>query len=247
MELQSDFLIHSPTKIISKLSVLLKNKCLITARLSQSGNSFVTTILEVNKKDNVFICDCCKEDLIEQVLNSPKVLFKTEHFGAMVAFDSTKMRKIQYQGVPAFAVPIPAAIRWVEQREFYRVKAPVSAASRCQLILKGQDPVNLKLHDISIRGFSVLNASDDISELLVPGTQFEKCKLILEDKEEVTISFEIRSKFLINPNNLNKMEKIGCKFTQIPPAFENTIHGYMLQIERELLKKRTEHVSFARH
>jgi flagellar brake protein len=82
---------------------------------------------------------------------------------------------------------------------------------------------------------------------MIPGAHFEECKLILEGTDENTISFEIRSKYIINPNNLNKMEKIGCKFTRITPAFENTVHSYMLQIERELLKKRTEHASFARH
>jgi flagellar brake protein len=164
MEYQSDFLILSPEKIISKLSVLLKNKCLLTAGFSEHGNSFITAILEVNKKDNVFICDGCKENLTEQVLNSPKIMFKTEHFGAMVAFDTTRLAKIQYQGIPAFAVPIPASMLWVEQREFYRVKAPVSTSSCCQLALKGQKPLKLKLHDISLRGFSVLNASSEISD-----------------------------------------------------------------------------------
>lgn len=247
MESQSDFLIRSPDKIISKLSVLLKNKNLVTVHFGEVGTSFVTTILDVNKKDNVFICDGCKEHLLEHVLNSPKILFKTEHLGALVTFDATQMAKTQYQDILAFSVPIPATMRWLEQREFYRMKTPATTSSRCQLIVKGKEPVYLKLYDISLRGFSILNTTEDISELLVPGGQFEKCKLILEDKQEVFVSFEIRSKFVINPNNLNKMEKIGCKFTRITPAFENTIHGYMLEIERELLKKRSENVSLARH
>jgi c-di-GMP-binding flagellar brake protein YcgR len=118
MESQSDFLISSPEKIISKLSVLRKNKNLLTVGFGERGNTFVTSILEINKKDNVFICDGCKENLTEQVLNSQKILFKTEHLGAMVAFDTTKMAKIQYQGILAFSVPIPASMRWREQREF---------------------------------------------------------------------------------------------------------------------------------
>lgn len=246
MESQSDFLIRTPEKIISKLSVLLKKKCLLTAGFGESGHSFVTTILEINKRDNVFICDGCKENLTEQVLKSPKILFKTEHLGAMVAFDTTRLAKIQYQGIPAFAVPIPASLRWVEQREFYRVKTPVSTSSCCQLALKDQESIKLKLHDISLRGFSILIASSNVSDLMTPGAQFEECKLILDGMNENTISFEIRSKYIINPNNLNKMEKIGCKFTRITPAFEDTVHSYMLEIERELLKKRSENASFAR-
>lgn len=246
MESRSDFLIRSPEKIISKLSILLKNKNLLTVGFGERGNSFVTTLLEIDKKDNVFICDSCDEELIGQVLNSPKILFKTEHLGAMVAFDTAKITKVQYQGMSAFSAVIPSAMHWLEQREFYRVKTPAPTLSCCQMILQGQEPISLKLYDISLRGFSMLNVSDDISGLMIPGSQFEKCKLILENKEEVTVSFEIRSKFTINPNNLNKTEKIGCKFTRITPAFENAIHGYMLEIERELLKKRSEQANPAR-
>jgi flagellar brake protein len=240
MEEQPDHLIRSPQKILSKLAILQKNKNILTAWFGEQGNSFVTTILEVNRKDNVFICDGCNETMLGQVLNSPKISFKTEHLGALVAFDATNIVKTQYQGFLAFAIPVPASMHWLEQREYYRVKVPMLNPGLCQLTLKGQEPIQLKLHDISIRGFSLMNASDEISELLVPGAQFEKCKLVLENKEEVAVSFEIRNKITINSNNLNKTEKVGCKFTEITPTFENTIHGYMLDIEREILKKRSE-------
>ncbi len=244
MESQSDFLISSPEKIISKLSILLKNKNLLTANFG-GGQTFVTTVLEVNKKDNIFICDGCDEDLIDKALGSPKIFFKTEHLGALVTFDSGKVTKTQFQGVAAFSMPIPSAMRWLEQREFFRMRVPVTSTSRCQLALAGHGVVDLKLHDISLRGFSVVNTLEEVSKLLEPGVQFENCRIILEDKEQVIITFEIRSKFLVNPNNLNKMEKIGCKFTSITPALENTIHSYLMQIERELLKKRAEKSSSA--
>jgi c-di-GMP-binding flagellar brake protein YcgR len=241
MENQSNYLISSPGKIVSKLNILLKNENLLTAFFSGgSANSFVTTILEVNQKDNVFICDGCDEELVAQLLKSPKVSFKTEHLGALVTFDSGNLRKTEYQGNLAFLVPIPSALRWLEQREFYRMRVPTQTTSRCQMELNGQGTVAFKLFDISLRGFSMVNTSDEMSGLLNAGDQFDKCRLILEDKEEVSVAFEIRGKFVVNANNLNKMEKIGCKFTKITPAFENIIHGYMLKIERELLKKRAE-------
>jgi hypothetical protein len=113
------------------------------------------------------------------------------------------------------------------------------------LTLDGQqETINLKLYDVSIRGFSVLSTSYEISELLVSGKQYDKGKLVLDGRKELIISFEIRSKFMINPNNLNKAEKIGCKFTRITTTFENTVHGYMLEIERELLKKRAETTTY---
>jgi c-di-GMP-binding flagellar brake protein YcgR len=126
----------------------------------------------------------------------------------------------------------------MEARDFYRVKLPVSKSSYCQLALKDQDPINLKLYDISLGGFSILNTSNENSALMISDTYFEQCKLILADSGEDTISFNIRrSKYIINPDNLNRMEKIGCKFTRITQAFETTIHHYMQRIERESRQK----------
>lgn len=245
MELQSDFLISSPEKIISKLNILHKNKSLLTA--GYGGNVFVTTILEINKNDKVFICDGCDEAILEKILDCSKIVFKTEYLGAMVAFDAAKLVKTKFRGNLAFSVPIPSTLRWMEQREFYRVRVPSSAASHCQLTLPGQEePISFKVYDISIRGFSMLNTSDEISELLVLGKQYDRCKLILDGVQETIISLEVRSKVMLNPNNLNKVEKIGCKFSRITNSFENTVHGYMMEIERNLLKKRAENTSYTK-
>jgi c-di-GMP-binding flagellar brake protein YcgR len=238
MEYESAFLIRSPEKILSKLSILLKNKCLLTAYYGDNDDSFITTILEINIKNNLLIFyHSPKEDAIEQLLDSPIITFKTEYLGIKVSFDAIKVAKIQHQGVSVFAIPIPASLLWIEARDFYRVKSPVSKSSYCRLTLKDQEPINLKLYDISLVGFSLLNASSEISALIIPDTHFEQCKIILADTGEGTISFEIRSKYIINPENLNRIEKIGCKFTQITPAFEDTIQRYMQQIERENRQK----------
>jgi len=238
MEYESAFLIRSPDKIISKLSILLKNKCLLTAYFGDNDDSFITTILDIYIKNNLLIFyHSPKEDLIEQLLNSQKITFKTEYLGIKVAFDAIKLEKIQHQGVSVFAIPIPESILWVEARDFHRVKSPVSKSSYCQLTLKEQEPVSFKLYDISLVGFSMLTDSKEVSDLMILETSFEQCKLILADTGEDTIAFEIRSKYIINPETLSRMEKIGCKFTRITPAFENTIQRYILQIERESRQK----------
>jgi c-di-GMP-binding flagellar brake protein YcgR len=241
MEYESAFLIRSPEQIIGKLSILLKNKCLLTVYYGDNDDSFITTILDIDiKKNRLIFYHSPKQDAIEQLLNSPIITFKTEYLGIKIAFDAIRMAKTQHQGVSVFAIPIPESILWIEARDFYRVKSPVSKSSYCQLTLEDQEPINLKLYDISLAGFSVLNAASDISALMIPDTHFEQCKLILADTGEDTISFEIRSKYVINPDNpenSNRIEKIGCKFTQITPAFENTIQRYMQQIERETRQK----------
>ena len=238
MDYESPFLIDSPEKIITHLFILLKNKCLLTACFGENGDSFITTILEINKQDNVFIFHHGpKEDAIEQLLDSSKITFKTVCLGVEVVFDTLRLVKTHHQGVSVFAAPIPASMLWMERREFHRVKSPVSKSSYCRLTLKEQKTVSLKLYDISLAGFSMLTDSKEVSDLTILYASFEQCKLILADTGEDTVSFEIRSKYIINPETLNRMEKIGCKFTRITPAFETAIQRYMQQIERENRQK----------
>jgi flagellar brake protein len=244
MKYESAFLIRSPEQIISKLSILFKNKCLLTVYYGDdyygynddedNANSFITTILDIDIENNLLVFyHSPKKDSIRQLLNSPIIAFKTEYLGIKIAFDAMNVAKIQHQGVPVFAIPVPDSILWIETRDFYRVKSPISKSSYCQLTLEDQEPIYLKLCDISLVGFSVLNASSEISALMIPDAHFEQCKLILADAGEDSIAFEIRSKYIINPGNSNRTEKIGCKFTRITPAFENTIQRYMQQIDRE--------------
>lgn len=239
MEYESAFLIRRKEQIINKLSIVLKNKCLLTVCYGDNEDSFITTILDIYENNNIIIFyHSPKEDAISDFLNSQLITFKTDYLGIKVAFDAIKVAKIQHQGISVFAIPIPDSLLWIEARDFYRVKSPTAKSSYCQLTLKDQGVINLELYDISLIGFSVLNPSSEISALLMPDSTFQQGKLLLADIGEGVVAFEIRSKYIINLENSDRIEKIGCQFTHITPAVENTIQRYMGQIERQSRQKK---------
>jgi c-di-GMP-binding flagellar brake protein YcgR len=145
-------------------------------------------------------------------------------------------------------MPLPNSIFWREQRQFYRVKSPLSKNSFCEFSLPEQEEsIELKLHDISLSGFSMRVYSSDLAELLIsesqaelliPDTQIVQAKLVLDEVGEGQVSFEIRYNDIINPSKVNKIQRLGCKFTQITPAFEAIIQRYMQQVQREELQKK---------
>lgn len=234
----SSFSIQNPKQIISHLSLLVKNKCLLSARFGANNESYITTLLGINEKDNTVVLDYGpKEELNQHMLNAGKVSFDTDYNGIKVSFTGTALKKITHRGDSAFSMSIPKSLYWMQRREYYRVKSPLSKPSYCQLILKDRDPVNLKLYDISLTGFAMLNVSREVSDLLIPGTSFELGKLILSDAGEGMVSFEICAKYIINPDKLQKIQKIGCKFTNITRPVEELIQRYMQQIKRENLQK----------
>lgn len=234
MDYESAFLIRNQDKIISKLAVLHKNKWLLTAYFGDRGESFITTILDIYVKNNILVFyHSPKQGEIDKLLKSPLISFKTEYLGTKVAFEATKLVRVEHQGIAVFAIPIPDSILWIEARDFHRIRLPESKASCCHFLSKEQDPIRLKLHDISLVGFSVLNVASAISMQLVPQAHFEECTLSLADLNQDTIAFEVRNKQIINRGKPNRMEKIGCRFTRISPEFKNVILNFMQVIERE--------------
>ncbi|MDI1277073.1 MULTISPECIES: flagellar brake protein [Methylobacter] len=234
----SSFSIQNTKQIISHLSLLVKNKCLLSARFGANNESYITTLLSVNEGNNTVVLDYGpKEDLNQRILNAGKVSFDTDYNGIKVSFAGTGLKKITHKGDSAFSMSIPKSLYWMQRREYYRVKSPLSKPSYCQLIVEGREPVNLKLYDISLTGFAMLNVSKEVSDLLIPGTSFSQCKLILSEAGESPISFEICAKYIINPDKPQKIQKIGCKFNKITRSVEEVIQRYMHQIQREDLQK----------
>ncbi len=234
----SSFSIQNPKQIINHLSLLVKSKCLLSARFGADNESYITTLLAINEGSNSVILDYgSKEDLNQRILNAGKVAFDADYNGIKVSFTGGALKKITHKSDPAFSMSIPKSLYWMQRREYYRVKSPISKASYCQLIVEGREPVNLKLYDISLTGFAMLNVSKEISDLLVPGSSISQCKLILADTGEGMISFDICAKYIINPDKLQKIQKIGCKFINLARPVEEIIQRYMHQIQREDLQK----------
>lgn len=240
MSESTSYLINNPRQIIHNLSILIKNKCLLSVRFDEDKAFFLTAILEIDKENNAIIFDYGpKEDLNQQLLKATIIILEADFEGIKSSFKGSMLKQILYNGEPAFSMPLPESIFWVQRREFFRIISPRSKGSHCQLPLKDQEPVNLMLYDISLTGFSVLNTSIEISDLLALGAQFERWRLVLSETDEDTISFKVCSKYIINPDKIAalKIQKIGCFFTRIRPAFESTIQRYINQLQRESIQK----------
>lgn len=239
----SSYSVHNPKQIIQNLSILLKNKCLLSVRFGEGKAFFLTAILEIDEANNALVFDYgLKEVLNQKLLNATRITFEANFSGIKSSFKGSMPTQILYNGEPAFTMPIPQSIFWMQRREFFRVISPGSKSSYCQVTLENQEPINLRLYDISITGFSVLNTSPEISNLLIHEVQFEQCKLVLSGTGEDIISFKVCSKRIINPDKIDalKIQKIGCSFTRMTSVFESTVMRYVNQLQRESIQKMNE-------
>lgn len=238
---QSSFSIQNPRQVISHLLILLRHKCRLSIHFGAETEPCTTILLGINEDKNILILDVSRQETVNnQLLKASKLTFDTEFDGIKVSFGAPVLKKTTFKDEPAFSIPIPSSIFWMQRREYYRVKSPFTEASYCQIVLELEDkePVNLKLYDISLTGFSMFNISKEISDLLVVGEPIvNQCKLILADIGEIAVSFEVCSKYMVNLDKQKKVQKIGCRLINVTSQIEELIQHYMYHIQREKLNK----------
>jgi len=238
------YLVRNQKKILTYLKLLLKERCLISASFGKDHKAtFLTAIIDIDKEKQRLTLDCGpKEYLNKRLLNSASIKCRTKYQGIDVIFEGKQIKKSGVPGQPAFSIPIPGSIFWVQRRQFYRVKSPLSYNSYCILSYKENDSaeektIQLKLNDLSASGISILNESTELSKKLLPAAIFNNCKLVLESENNLKLDLEIRHKRAQNHNQPGKIDIIGCYIINPTPRLESTLLRYMHHIESEIKLK----------
>jgi c-di-GMP-binding flagellar brake protein YcgR len=241
MENLSDFLIKAPKQVLTHLKTLAAEKCLIAVNFGENF-SFLTAILDIDEKKQLITIDCGpKEYLNKKLLNSGIVNFKTELGGIKVLFEGRDIKKAGKPGQTALSIKLPEHIYWIQRRKYYRVRSPLSKNSYCSITFpeteenqENEETLHYKLYNLSATGFAILSETEELAERLTLETEFNDCQLVLDTTETHTISFIVRSKFAINPNKPQKIQRIGCELLSNSPKVESAFLRYMQEIEREI-------------
>lgn len=250
MENESDYLVTNPNLALSRFKDLLKNKCLISALFGENQSSFLTTIIDIDPKKSLLEFDCApSEQLNDELLASPKVLFRTEFDGIKVSFRGKGVKRIKKDGEKIFVMPLPDSIFWMQRRHNFRVKIP-EKHSHCytQFVVttRYEDETGIhsvpnltrfKVADISVSGFAFLNVTPAFADYVLPPAEYKNCVLHLHDDDdsEARVSFQI-----VNVNKIRSnqgaiiAQRVGCKFTEIPLGFDTVIQRYIHDIELQM-------------
>lgn len=241
MEKESNYLVRSAKLVFGYLTELIKKRCILSAQFGENNQSFLTTIIALDQKANLLTIDIGPtEELNQQLLNAAKVLFRTEYDGVKVSFRGKSIKKTKIKGLWVFAMPIPEALFWMQRRQYYRAKVPLSHKnSFCEIVfnIKNEDgscdsqSVVFNLADISISGFAFFNPEPQFTEYLQPNSQRTECSLYLHDGSQSKVGFVVKNLTSVRSTATADQHRIGCMFTDLPKAFESNIQHYIYEIE----------------
>ena len=228
-------MLYGRGEIMQKLRQLGKKNSLIS--LHFNDQTMLSTVVDVLSDKNLLVLDYGgDEELNQKLLKHDRAVVKTDYDGIKAQFSIKGIRKARLQGKPSFACPLPESVLWVQRREFYRVKIPLSETVTCELIHGDNNRTEYPVLDISGGGIALHDTNHELE--LEPGTVFHNCKLTLGNHDAAFINLEVRNLIPINSSAPSEGRRCGCSFLNLSGDFEASVQRFINLVDQQ--QKRTE-------
>lgn len=235
IENMEHYMLYGRGEIMQKLRQLGKKNSLITMHFN--NQSMLSTVVDVLADKNLLVLDYGgNEELNQQLLKYDRAVIKTDYDGITAQFSISNIRKARLQGKSSFACPLPESVLWVQRREYYRVRIPLSETVTCELIHEDNNRTEYPVLDISTGGIALMDNNDEFE--LEPGAVFHNCKLTLGEHDSAFINLEVRNNIPVNANEPSAGVRCGCAFLNLSGDFEGSIQRFINLVDQQ--QKRTD-------
>lgn len=237
----SPFKVQSRREIISLLRALAEQKQLIRVLVESSGESAVTSVLDIDEDAGTVILDTTSEkDVADRLLESDNLSFETVLDRIRILFFASQIEECVHDGLPALQISIPPHLIRLQRREFYRVPTPIKNPVHCTISIVSEDgthSVTLPLQNVSGGGIAI----NDEKHLLdrTVGKVYPDCQIYLPDNTVVITTLQIRNVIDIKTDQGKSIQRIGCVFVGLPKAMLAAIQRYITRLERNQNAKST--------
>ncbi len=238
VEDQEDFVLDNRVSIMCKLRQLAKSQTMLIANFKGGSQSINTMVIKVLKDWNLVTLDLGPTpELNTQLLESNRVIFKSEVNGVTVRFKANSVIRAKLHGESVFAVPIPTEMLWVQKRQFFRVTIPLGMPAYCH-IRQDNDSSFRKypILDISAGGLCLDDEHRDFH--LQTGDRLHNCRLELPEFGNGKMILEIRGLYKKQNNGRSKGHLVGCQFHNLGMSFAATLQRYINHVDT--MKHRVE-------
>ena len=230
--------VHGRLEIDGILRRLIAHRALVTAHGSDPGAFFVTAVLALDEHARALICDYGVDAaLTERLLRGRKVTFVTQLDHVRIQFSVDEAEAIDFEGGPAFRVPVPDVVTRLQRREYYRLRVPRGRPLTCEVKLPGvkdaagtNKRIALPVYDVSCGGLALAGWPDDWTP--TPGLDLPDSALDLPELGRVAVDLRIVHVQGGIGRGANA-GRFGCKFVRASGATTNLVQRYINRVERE--------------
>jgi c-di-GMP-binding flagellar brake protein YcgR len=232
----AQYMLHDARQIKQILRALVESRALIATYLPSGNQSFLTAVLALIENEERLVFDASPDETVNRrVAAIDELICATQIDGIKIQFPLSGIQEVTYQGRDAFVADRPERLLRLQRREFYRLVAPITHELNCTIPIpqQGQEPrtIETRVLDISGGGVAVAVPPDEME--LVPGMEFDGCRINLPDFGPVTVRVRVRNLFRLTNRNGVEVMRAGCEFVDLPNSANNLIQRYIFKVERD--------------
>jgi len=240
-ENQSPYQVESKREILSILKGFRDKSQLISMMINSGNEAFITSVLEIDDKNNNLIVDSTPSNEANQrIIAAPGVFFDGLLDRISIQFTSSNVKVISFEGKPALQMHLPASVIRLQRRENYRINTPVSTPIKCVIGVEVDSGIHkhkFSLVDISCGGIAILDDGRLID--IAAGTSYPDCQMDIPGIGLIQMELEIRNSQELTLLNGKTTRRIGCAFLNLSSKTLASVQRYIMKLERERNAKLT--------
>lgn len=229
------YFLHSKGEIVQKLRLLAKSKSSISGFFNHGNNFFLTAVVDVLRDKNILVLDISPDPALnEKIVNADNIVFKTKHLGVTAQFKAQSIQTAKFHGQHLFACAIPDDLIWVQRREHFRVRVPLSSNALFQIKADQGDITEYRIIDVSGGGIAI---ADEAYALKVEaGDELNNVDLFFDNELSCTTDLIVQNTLPLYFDKPTEGQRIGCHFNGLRTDFSAELQRYINQLDSHYRK-----------
>jgi c-di-GMP-binding flagellar brake protein YcgR len=237
---QSEYLLRTKNEILFVLRGLLAATDRITVYFNEGKDYLLTAIIAL-EDDQVTLDYGSNATMNERALGAERLFCIASHEKVRIQFVLTNLRKVDFEGHPAFLAALPDTLLRLQRRQYYRLTTPIANPLRCLMPLTlpdgRQSAASVNVLDISGGGLSIITPPPGVP--FGAGMKFPNCRIELPEVGILTATLEVRNVFEVTKRRGDQVTRAGCQFVNLPGPMLTLVQRYIIKVERERKARET--------
>ncbi|MBP6096159.1 MAG: flagellar brake protein [Methyloversatilis sp.] len=227
------YVLDGQTDIVFYLRAMKDRKANVSVYAGRANESFLTALLAIDEQRGVVVFDAPRDEkLMERSARSAPLVFLTSLERVKIQFMVPRCTLVEFEGSPAFEIPLPTRMLRLQRRDYYRLILPPNPRLRC-LIPTGESGgrmVEATIVDISGGGLAVVAPPSSLS--LSVDSLIDNCQITLPEVGTISATLQVRNVFRVTERGGTEL-RAGCQFIGLPGSADALIQRYILRMEKE--------------
>lgn len=230
----NEFLLRAKSEIVFVLRSLVEHVSQVTVFFNEGKDMLLTTVVAV-EEDALVLDYGASSEINRKVVEAQKLFCVTSLEKVKIQFILRGIKRIDYEGRPAFRAPLPEDVLRLQRREYYRLTMPVTRPLRCRIPITKPDgsTETLEADVVDISGGGVAMIAPPVGMVLESGMEFPNCHIDLPEIGTAAVTLQVRSVFEVTLRSGARLTRSGCQFVKIPGPTATLIQRYIIKVERE--------------